>query len=1823
MIAVVSSIAPLWAAPPDLTAAGVIAGIDRSDTYNLGATGLRGWIYVDRNNVGDVGKMTDQSRQILVTTASAPGNAVLQMDDVILGAMAGGTGAVPYFTTDCRKALGAAIGDAEKTGGGVLRVRRWRNGVESDESITIPILGNYASTAPYSCPKSTQILANARNQMVGELLANANYLDNGYSGATHALALLASVKPTDPNYAAVQTRLQTHARSLASNGPINGGLPIWDWAYKLIFLSEYYLITGDSQVVDGIENFTLTLAQSQSIYGSFGHGPAALKPDGSGRRIATGYGPVNAVGAAANLSIVLGKKALVAAGRSVHTDIDTAITRGSNFFGWYVNKGSLPYGEHEPWVAGHASNGKDPTAALFFGLQANRATETEYFSRMAIAHWIGRESGHTGQGLSYLWTALGANMAGSLGASEHLKPVLWHLDLARRSDGSFTYDGQEQYGGGTTSDGSYLGRSHHYEQNPTAIYLLTYSLPLQRLYITGKKDASVTDYSLDSTKIANAVAAGSYPLDRTSKTKAQLITALNEYDPVVRYFAAVELGSRSLTTGELNTLRGMLGSTNANERQGACQVLGIKQDATALPTIVGLLSDTDLWVRAKAAIAIRSYTAAAASAHLTTMLNAFIANATDPDVIDWSDPLQVSNRHLSLVLFGNGVPDGTPGSNVASYTINASKSLLYAALKVGLKQPDSYPRTGVAMFCRQRLPLADLQALFPDMVEVVSSECQADRMWSASPRAEGIQLMANYKITEGIPLALAMLEVPENFEWGSGEYLTAALNALAVYGDAARYTLPTLRGYLNTWNPGNAEYAVLVSTISTIENAITSPAQQPGNCVANSQVVTTSGAKAITLSGASPRGSFSYINVTQPAHGTVTGTAPNLTYTPTPGYTGPDQFTFQTTDTLTTSAVATVGIVVGSAGNGLKGDYYNNADFTAFALTRTDPQVNFDWGTGSPHASIVADTFSVRWTGAMLVPRSGAYTFSTLSSDGVRLYVNGQLVIDRFSDQSTLWRDGEPVYLSAGQLADVYLEYYENTGSAVAKLKWTGPGFAGLNGAIVPQAYLFDGSSLSSRPAYAFTQNLTTNKNTALPITLNGSGGSLSYIILTQPTNGTLSGTAPNLTYTPTSNFSGTDSFTFIVNNGTRNSLPATVSISVLAGALTQYNWSTATTGNWSAAARWTPGLPAAAGQANYALNFNASGTYTATHDLNNGFQLNQLNLNSNVTLAGTSALAFVANGGGQPSFNQNGGNPVMVSAPVTLSAATTFGGSGGGQVDLSGLISGAGSLIKSSPGALMLYGINPTNGTVVPNTYSGGTVVNGGTLMLGAMYNGISPDCINPAGTGPVTLNAGVIRFQRVTMSNALVVNGGTLHSSNGWGFKWSGPVSLNNTLTVLSDYSSTISGAISGAGGIRLTGGGLCTLTVANSYTGPTEVIEGTLRCSHVSALGSGALIVDEPGKINLNYTGTRGIASLALNGTVMPPGTYGSTTSSASHKNDTFFAGNGTITVLAPTTTALALTSGSTPADPGASLTFTATVTGSTPTGNVEFRAGTTLLGTAALNGSYQAAFTTNQLAVGAHSITARYVGNATNGASSSAVLEVEINNVPAGAPAAVSATPASPQINLSWDAVAGASGYYIKRSTTNGGPYVVIAQTSGVSYQNTNVQNSTIYHYVISAINSAGESIDSNQATAWIGPANTIDHWRYTYFTAAEILAGTAADGVDADGDGVFNRDEYVLGVDPRSSTTQPVAIANLNSSSFTVSFLARSAAGAGYSGWVRKYTLEGSDRLGAGAVWQAVSGYTNIVGASQSSNITGSGQTVTVTLPLNGSDRFFRLKALLE
>jgi glucose/arabinose dehydrogenase len=127
--------------------------------------------------------------------------------------------------------------------------------------------------------------------------------------------------------------------------------------------------------------------------------------------------------------------------------------------------------------------------------------------------------------------------------------------------------------------------------------------------------------------------------------------------------------------------------------------------------------------------------------------------------------------------------------------------------------------------------------------------------------------------------------------------------------------------------------------------------------------------------------------------------------------------------------------VVGN-GTGLRGEYYDNINFTNLRLTRTDSTVNFDWGFGSPAASISPDTFSVRWTGQVQPRFNEEYTFYTTSDDGIRLTIDGQTVINRFVDQAPTTNTGR-ITLEAGRRYDIRLDYYENGGGAVSRLEWS------------------------------------------------------------------------------------------------------------------------------------------------------------------------------------------------------------------------------------------------------------------------------------------------------------------------------------------------------------------------------------------------------------------------------------------------------------------------------------------------------------------------------------------------------------------------------------------------------------------------------------------------------------------------------------------------------------------------------------------------------------------------------------------------------------------
>lgn len=153
-----------------------------------------------------------------------------------------------------------------------------------------------------------------------------------------------------------------------------------------------------------------------------------------------------------------------------------------------------------------------------------------------------------------------------------------------------------------------------------------------------------------------------------------------------------------------------------------------------------------------------------------------------------------------------------------------------------------------------------------------------------------------------------------------------------------------------------------------------------------------------------------------------------------------------TSQTVTVNGVLTPGI---------KGAYYTGISdqFPGTPVERIDATINFNWGTGVPGvAGIPADLFSVRWTGYVLAPATGSYVLRTNSDDGVRLYVDGQNLIDNWTDHAATINDSPAVTLNAGQYYALQMDYYENGGQAVAQLSgnYNNTGFQ-----IVPAGYLY------------------------------------------------------------------------------------------------------------------------------------------------------------------------------------------------------------------------------------------------------------------------------------------------------------------------------------------------------------------------------------------------------------------------------------------------------------------------------------------------------------------------------------------------------------------------------------------------------------------------------------------------------------------------------------------------------------------------------------------------------------------------------------------------
>ncbi|MDB4797169.1 Ig-like domain-containing protein, partial [bacterium] len=359
------------------------------------------------------------------------------------------------------------------------------------------------------------------------------------------------------------------------------------------------------------------------------------------------------------------------------------------------------------------------------------------------------------------------------------------------------------------------------------------------------------------------------------------------------------------------------------------------------------------------------------------------------------------------------------------------------------------------------------------------------------------------------------------------------------------------------------------------------------------------GTVSVTLTGSDEDGdALSFTVLSQPKNGTLTGTAPALTYSPKADYSGSDSFKYKVNDGEADSNVGTVSIEVKPEVElTIEADYF---------YTDSGISISFSGARGNAHdvigiykkGSSVDDEYPIvsLYVGGELKPtdplKQGVVTFENgLPNAGSYFAVYFHNEDNDASNEDYDVLDVFPFVVIVKNIApavvDRSVEVYEGgtvsvtltgsdeDGDALSFAVLSQPKNGTLTGTAPALTYspkadysgidsfsykANDGSADSNVGTVTITvngvndkpevanQSVDVNEDGSVSITLSGSdeeGDTLSFTILSQPKNGTLSGTAPSLSYSPYANYSGSDSFSYKANDGSADSNTATVTISV------------------------------------------------------------------------------------------------------------------------------------------------------------------------------------------------------------------------------------------------------------------------------------------------------------------------------------------------------------------------------------------------------------------------------------------------------------------------------------------------------------------------------------------------------------------------------------------------------------------------------------------------------------------------------------------------------
>ena len=729
---------------PDFTKGGKIPARATHD-WNLGATGLRGWIFCDE-------LVTSDARQIAITKVDkdSPADGIFAVGDVILGV------AGKPFSYDPRTEFGKALTLAESAvSGGNLVITRWRAGKNEDVTLKLQVLGSYSAIAPYDCQKSARILEQGCKALAARI-AKPDYSEepnqDPITRSLNALALLAS---GNPDYLPLVKKEAEWAADFSCDN-----MQTWYYGYVTILLSEYVMATHDTSVLPGLNRLALQAVKGQSAVGSWGHGFATS----TGRL--GGYGMLNSPGIPLTISLVIAREAGVK-----DPAVDRAIELSVRLLRFYIGKGAIPYGDHIPWIQNHDDNGKCGMAAVLFGL-LDEARGAEYFSRMSLAsHGPERDTGHTGNFFNILWSLPGVAQSGPHATGAWMNEFgSWYFDLARRWDFAFPHQGPPE-----------LEEDSHGGWDSTGGYLLAYALPLKKIYLTGKRPgiapqldaAAAQSLILDGRGWNNKDARRTY--DELSGD--ELFERLGSWSPVVRERAAVALGRHEDVP--IPPLMKMLESPDLKTRLGTCQALRElgERSAPAVDALRKLLSESDLWLRIKAAEALAAIGTPAMPA-VPQLLELLAQVDTE------KDPRGMQQRYLSFALF-----DGEDNGMLSRSLADIDREALYKAVRAGLKNQDGRARGSIGSVYRN-LSAEEIKPLLPAIYQAIVDPAPSGEMFADSIRVEGLRLLARHRIEEGIRACVTYTR--DQNSWDSQKRTPELMKILLSYGTHAKSVIPEL-----------------------------------------------------------------------------------------------------------------------------------------------------------------------------------------------------------------------------------------------------------------------------------------------------------------------------------------------------------------------------------------------------------------------------------------------------------------------------------------------------------------------------------------------------------------------------------------------------------------------------------------------------------------------------------------------------------------------------------------------------------------------------------------------------------------------------------------------------------------------------------------------------------------------------------------------------------------------------------------------------------------------------------------------------------------------